>query len=386
MNKVFNNISATAAALLMASAAHSQTATPNPTGPLAKANIGPANAAGQFWTPERLKSARPLPVPQARQGMVSAAPPSALGAAAPVRNEGSPPTVQVAPRERRLFTPDKRSAVAPADAPVRPSAAGNLGACFTSTRVFPMFNGEAAEYSADRVFPYRAVGKLFFTANGAPFTCSAAVLQRRVVVTAGHCVHSGSPNGFYENFLFVPAYRDGVAPFGAWTWSNVIVAPAWANGGGMVPNPADYAMISFRDQRLEPDAPLSRLGDVAGWFGWQTGSLYPNHTSKIGYPCNLDDCEKMQNVMSASLRATDANTVEYGSDAREGSSGGPWIQNLEQVSLGGASGIDAVPNVLVGVTSYIYNDQLEKAQGSSVPDNRWIQLWKAICASSGNCN
>ncbi|MET0857795.1 MAG: hypothetical protein ABWY27_13655, partial [Telluria sp.] len=193
MNKVFNNISVTAAALLMASVAQPQT--PTQIGPLAKANVGPANAAGQFWTPERLKSAKPLPVPKAQQGMVSAAPPSALGVVAPVRNEGSPPTLQVVPRERRLFTPEKRSAVAPAEAPVQPSAAGNLGAYFTSTRVFPMFNGEAAEYSADRVFPYRAVGKLFFTANGAPFTCSAAVLQRRVVATAGHCVHSGSPNG-----------------------------------------------------------------------------------------------------------------------------------------------------------------------------------------------
>ncbi len=384
MNKVLNNISSTAAALLMASAAQAQSSTQ--IRPLAMANIGPANGASQFWTPERLQSARPVPVPQARQGMAALAQPSAQGAVPAVSNDGSPPTVQVTPRERRLFTPVKRPAAAPDDAPVRPSAAGSLGAYFTSTRVFPMFNGEAAEYSADRVFPYRAVGKLFFTANGEPFTCSAAVIERRVVATAGHCVHSGSPNGFYENFLFVPAYRDGVAPFGAWTWSNVLVAPAWANGGGLVPNPADYAMISFRDQRLEPGAPVSRLGDVTGWLGWQTGSLYPNHTSKIGYPCNLDDCEKMQNVMSASLRATDANTVEYGSDARQGSSGGPWIQNLEQVSLGGASGIDAVPNVLVGVTSYVYNDQLEKAQGSSVPDSRWIQLWKTICASSGNCN
>ena len=279
-----------------------------------------------------------------------------------------------------------KPAAGPASAPVRPSAAGTLGAYFTSTRVFPMFTGEAAAYSADRAFPYRAVGKLFFSANGEPFTCSAAVIQRRVVATAGHCVHSGSPDGFYEHFLFVPAYRDGVAPFGAWTWRNVLVSPVWATGSGMVPNPADYAMISFRDQRLNPDAPLARLGDVTGWLGWQTGSLYPNHTSKIGYPCNLDDCEKMQNVMSSSLRATETNTVEYGSDAREGSSGGPWVQNFEQVSLGGASGINAVPNVLVGVTSYIYNDEVEKAQGSSVLDGRWIQLWKAICASSGNCH
>jgi V8-like Glu-specific endopeptidase len=365
MNHVFKKISATAAACLLACAAHAQ------------------NGAAAYWTPERLKAARPLPLPRALPGTVPAAQPSASVAAAPILSAAGPPTLKAAPQERRLFTPDVKR---PAPAPVRPSAAGTLGAYFTSTRVFPMFEGDAAAFSADRVFPYRAVGKLFFTANGEPFTCSAAVIQRRVVATAGHCVHSGSPNGFYDNFLFVPAYRDGVAPFGAWSWSNLIVAPAWATGGGLVPNAADYAMIGFRDQRLEPGAPLSRLGDVTGWLGWQTGSLFPNHTSKIGYPCNLDDCEKMQNVMSASLRATDANTVEYGSDAREGSSGGPWVQNFESVSVGGAGGINAVPNVLVGVTSYIYNDEVKKAQGASIPDARWIQLWKAMCASSGNCN
>lgn len=370
MNHVFKKISATATALLMASAAHAQQRV----------------VTGEYWTPERLKAARPLPLPRALLGAVPAAQPSAQHAGAPVYSEGGAPRAQVQPRERRLFTPGPKPAPTPGSAPVRPAAAGTLGAYFTSTRVFPIFTGEAATYSADRVFPYRAVGKLFFTANGEPFTCSAAVIQRRVVVTAGHCVHSGSPNGFYQNFLFVPAYRDGVAPFGAWTWSNLIVAPVWATGGGLVPNAADYAMISFRDQRLDPDGPLVRLGDVTGWLGWQTGILFPNHTSKIGYPCNLDDCEKMQNVMSGSLRATASNTVEYGSDAREGSSGGPWVQNLEQVSLGGAGGIDAVPNVVVGVTSYIYNDVVEKAQGASVPDARWLQLWKAMCASSGNCN
>jgi V8-like Glu-specific endopeptidase len=380
MENKSNKIAAAAVGLLIACGAQAQG------GAAAPAAVGPAASGQEYWTAERFKAARPLPPPRASLGIAQAVRPSVQGAGVPVHSAGMPPSASVLPQERQLFTPAPRpQALQQGAAPVRPSAVGTNGAYFTSTRVFPLFTGEAAGYSADRVYPYRAVGKLFFSANGEPFTCSAAVLHRRVVATAGHCVHSGSPNGFYDNFVFVPAYRDGMAPFGTWKWSNVVVAPAWANGGGMVPNPADFAMISFRDQRLSPDSAPVRLGDVTGWLGWQTDSLYPNHTSKLGYPCNLDDCEKMQNVMSNSFRATESNTVEYGSDAREGSSGGPWVENLEHVSLGGGSGADAVPNTLVGVTSYIYNDAVEKAQGSSVPDSRWIQLWKTICASSGNC-
>ena len=66
----------------------------------------------------------------------------------------------------------------------------------------------------------------------------------------------------------------------------------WATGGGAVPNAADYAMIDFADQPVG-GAPVA-LGDVTGWLGWQTLSLAANHTSKLGYPCNLDSCQKMQ--------------------------------------------------------------------------------------------
>ncbi len=362
-------------ALLAASAwpAHAQD------GIVARSNIEAALGAPRYWTPERFKAARPLPMPRAPLGTAHATPASQF-AGAPVFSPGMPPAQATPVDGQRLFVPD---AVKSGAAAVHPGAAGKLGAHFTSTRVFPLFDEPAARYSADRAYPYRAVGKLFFSANGDPFTCSAAVIQRRVVVTAGHCVHSGSPGGFYQDFVFVPAYRDGEAPFRAWIWRNLVVTAAWSEGGGLVPNGADYAMIAFADQSLQPGAAVARLGNVTGWLSWQTASLYPNHTSKLGYPCNLDDCEKMQDVTSSSFRLAEGNSVEYGSDAREGSSGGPWVQNFAHVPVGGD---DNPVNAIVGVTSYVYNDEAEKLQGASIPDNRWIQLWKTICAPSGNCN
>jgi V8-like Glu-specific endopeptidase len=211
------------------------------------------------------------------------------------------------------------------------------------------------------------------------------VIQRRVVATAGHCVHSGTAAGFHSNWVFVPAFRDGVAPFKQWFWRYVITTGTWAGGGGGVPNAADYAMIEFADQSLTTGGPVVKLGNVTGWLGWQTLSLANNHTSKLGYPCNLDSCQKMQNVTSTSFRTTSPNNVEYGSDARGGSSGGPWVQNFATLAVGGGTGSNTGQNRVVGVTSYGYISTDPKVEGASILDSRWVDIWNTICARPGNC-
>jgi V8-like Glu-specific endopeptidase len=247
-----------------------------------------------------------------------------------------------------------------------------------------MFDGDAAQYSADRAYPYSTVGILFFTINGQPYLCSASVIQKRIVATAGHCVHSGTSRGFHSNWVFVPAFRDGTAPLLVWHWRAAIVTGTWATGGGGVPNAADYAMIEFGDQAVSKRT-LS-LGDVTGWLGWQTLSLSANHTSKLGYPCNLDSCQKMQDVTSGAFRNVAPNNVEYGSDALGGSSGGPWVQNFQVLQAGGGTGANTGSNRVVGVTSYIYVPSDPKVQGASILDNRWIGIFNALCGRvPGNC-
>jgi V8-like Glu-specific endopeptidase len=335
-------------------------------------------ALAAFWTPERFKAAKPLPLPQAKRNPTLQPEPARSDA----RAESSDPRAPVAglhPSAKQLFAPDTKNK------DVRsPGAVGSFGAPYTSSRVFPLFTGANAPLSADRSYPYITVGALFFSIGRDTYICSASVIQRRILVTAGHCVHSGDSSGFYSNWVFVPAFRDGTAPLQVWNWRAVAVTNTWATGGGEVPNAADYAMIELDDQTI--GGSTRALGEVTGWLGWQTLSLSRNHTSKLGYPCNLDNCNKMQIVTSQAFQNTAPNNVEYGSDAEGGSSGGPWVQNFQQLQPGGGSGANNGSNRVVGVTSYGYVPNDAKVQGGSVPDSRWISLFNFLCGRApGNC-
>ncbi|MGZ5199073.1 MAG: trypsin-like serine peptidase [Telluria sp.] len=345
-------------------------------------NNADAKAAAAYWTPERFRAAQPLPMPHVAPGTTTREEPSAAPEEKSLSSEPKAPTAQLRNTVRKLFTPD--ASAERSSEVVTPEAVGTFGAHYTSTRVFPQFTGTAAPFSADRAYPYITVGKLFFSIDGAPYVCSASVIQHRIVATAGHCVHSGTRAGFHSNWVFVPAFRDGTAPLLAWNWRAAIVTGTWASGGGTVPNAADYAMIEFGDQSIGRQT--FALGDVTGWLGWQTLSLSANHTSKLGYPCNLDRCQKMQDVTSGAFRNTSPNNVEYGSDALGGSSGGPWVQNFQVLPTGGGTGMNTGSNRVVGVTSYIYVPSDPKVQGASILDNRWVSIFNTLCGRvAGNC-
>lgn len=369
---------------LAAPAAHAQGE------PLMVTNPATAGRMPAYWTPERLKAAKPLPP---MLGDIVATNDAAVAVRGePEFRDGRPPARQFLVKPRQLYTPDRARSDDTAYDQVRtPRAVGTsgpYGGHYTSTRVFPMFAGANASFSADRSYPYITVGRLFFSLNGSPAVCSAAAIQRRIVVTSGGCVHrgSGGAGGFHSNFMFVPAYRDGTAPLLTWNWSAAAVHTDWANGGGDLRNPANYGMLEFADQRPPTGGAPVALGFMTGWLGWQTLSLDDNHTSKLGYACNLDRCEKMQNIMSGgAYYLAVPNLAAYGSDALTGSDGSAWVQNFQVLQAGGGSGLNAESNRVVGVTAG-YLPSPGQTQFASIPDGRWIAILNALCARrAGNC-
>lgn len=335
-------------------------------------------AVGSAWTAERFAAAQPMPLQEVDRSGLDGIPEAASAwlaeeSATGFSAEGRAPVVGVrADGTNRLFEAEDREmalAVEEDLGSVHESASGSAGGYFTSSRLVPT--------SADRSYPYSTVGKLFFHIPGkGDFYCSATVIRARIIATAGQCVHSGTTNpGFYDDFEFVPAYRDGVAPFETWQWEYVVVHNTWTGGKGTLPNAADYALIELEDRFI--NGATRKIGDVVGYLGYVIQKLRPNHAHMLGYPSNFDGGGKLHQVTAQALRAAKSSNVEYGSDMRGGSGGGPLIQDF---------GDNANLVKWIGTLSYYNTSAPVKVQGASIPDSRFTGLLNSACAHrAGNC-
>ena len=313
-----------------------------------------------FWTADRLLRARPMRllevrtvdlestrreagssgVEAQRSGVEDVEGASAVGAdeGRRARRSGSgrssPPRAGVAPRfGSQLFDPKLLSspryrvregrpstsrAVASAaggavegtggalGAPIVPANRGTFLLDFSSSRLVPE--------DARVVWPFSAVGKLFFSSGSSGFVCSAAVISSRVVMTAGHCVYDAVAGEFYTNFTFVPAYHRGEAPYGTWRPSFVATTDTWSNGGEEIPNDADFGVLVMNDQ----DG--MKIGNVTGWLGYKLNDLTPNQVKLLGYPANFDGGQRMHQIDSGAYECCFGRSAIYGSDMKGGPS------------------------------------------------------------------
>ena len=151
-----------------------------------------------------------------------------------------------AARVARYWTPARMRSARPLDLAVGGSGRGRLRIGRAET------TGASASFlavSTPEVPPYSFNGRIFIRRGKLAGFCSGTAINsptRQLVLTAGHCVNSGHEGGrpsVWSNYLeFVPAYNGGVAPFGAFVARrNTITAlTPWTQQG----NP-DYDMGAF---------------------------------------------------------------------------------------------------------------------------------------------
>jgi V8-like Glu-specific endopeptidase len=343
-----------------------------------------------YWNAERLKSAKPiLPTPGKvgpdglPEGSQLVSPqlriPSAAGKSE--KGEGGAPSIKLEPSAEKQLFPRQEGALSE-ETIVVPEMTSSFGAHFTTSRVFPD--------AILTVYPISAFGKLYFTdpKTNQNFQCSATVLRPRIIATAGHCVTHPSTNAaeryFYTNFLFIPAFNSGAAPFKTWTSSQQWVANAWYFSNGSVPNEQDVAMLIANDQVI--NGRVTKLGTVTGWVGYFTNQLANNNVTMFGYPCNLDACLREQYTNAQTFVSGGSNTYIYGSAMRGGASGGGWIQDFGVASASNPH-IDGLgTNYLVAVTSYGPIATEPKYLGASNLDARFLDVLNHACGSNpGNC-
>ena len=242
-------------------------------------------------------------------------------------------------------------------------------------------------------WPYRASGKLFFNSDGKSYICSASLIKRGIVVTAAHCVSEYGKNRFYTDFQFVPGYRDGAAPFGVWTASQVLVMADYLKGkkctNSVVCND-DIAVIVLAPQS-DPQYP----GSSTGWYGygWNGYGFAGTKTqiTQIGYPSCLDNAQLMERTDSYGVKnSSRRNNTQIGSLMCGGSSGGPWLINfgLRPVLTDTFDGLAAAENTVVGVTSWGYTTSEPKQMGASpFTSNNIVPLVDTACATfADRCN
>ncbi len=193
------------------------------------------------------------------------------------------------------------------------------------------------------IYPYTAVGRLFFRQYGVGYSCSAAVIKNRSIWTAGHCVHAGNnrADGWSTNVVFIPQYLNGGGPLGQWSVPVLWTTWDWYINGNPNGLDQDYAGGQVTDQG-QP------IGFYTGWLGFAWNQPYNQFYTAVGYPAGAPfNGLTMQQCQNWFARTGFGAPLTYSirCNMTGGSSGGPWITSF---SLGSAGAV----NYLNGNTSY----------------------------------
>jgi V8-like Glu-specific endopeptidase len=229
-------------------------------------------------------------------------------------------------------------------------------------------------------YPFRAAGRLFFNIPGESAWCTAGLITPGLIVTAAHCVANFGQQQFYSGWTFVPDYKNGNAPYGTYTAIQARVKISYYNGT----DPCEQSGVVCQDDvavillnKVNNQYP----GNVVGWFGYGWNGYSFNSQSQalitqLGYTENFVDgveyaldggnLQERTDSQGQTMSSLSNNTL-IGSLQSNGSSGGPWVVNLGQppVLTNINFGTAADHNIIVGVTSWGYNDPSVKEQGAS---------------------
>ncbi|WP_030193485.1 peptidase [Streptomyces sp. NRRL S-87] len=255
-------------------------------------------AAAGFWTPERMRSATPLDLVPAPGTRLRAA---GTSAAAPVT--------------------------------VAPTAASRTAA---SPTAFPQAGGPWTGSGA----VVKTSGRIFFTFQGRTASCSGDSVTSQngsTVITAGHCVkYQGA---WHTNWIFVPAYDNGSAPYGQWSATATFATDQWAASED----------INY-DVGLAVVAPLNgqKLGSVVGAQGLQFNGGYNKPMYAFGFPAAspYDGTRLIYCSGNSSKDFLFSKDHGLGCNMTGGSSGGPWFTSFNE---------SAGTGLQVSVNSFGYN-------------------------------
>ncbi|KOU75256.1 peptidase [Streptomyces sp. H021] len=266
--------------------------------------------------------------------------------------EATPLDVTAVPGAAR--TPVATSAVPTAVAPTAALSAA-------SPTAFPQAGGAWTGGGA----VVKTSGRVFFTMGGRTASCSGNSITSAngsTVMTAGHCVkYQGA---WHTNWVFVPAYNNGSAPYGQWSATKTFATDQWAASEDM-----------NMDVGLAVVAPLNgqTLSQAVGAQGVLFNGGYNKKMYSFGFPAAAPYDGTKLVYCSGNSGKDFLLTKDHGlgCNMTGGSSGGPWFQDFnEATGLGtqvsvNSFGYTFLPNRMYG--PYLGNEAkaaYDKAQVS----------------------
>ncbi|MEU2155624.1 peptidase [Streptomyces sp. NPDC019396] len=305
-------------------------------------------------------------------GLTTAATANAAGTTpAPVPARGTSAAEQQ--QARTFWTADRMRSATPLDLLLTPSQAKKLkapkqGATTTtiaSTAAAPTAFPQAGGAWTGGGAVVKTSGRVFFTFQGRTASCSGNAVTSQnasTVITAGHCVkYQGS---WHTNWVFVPAYDNGQAPYGQWTASKTLTTPQWE-----ATEDINY------DVGAAVVAPLNgqKLTAVTGAQGVQFNGGYNQKMYAFGFPAAAPYDGTKLIYCSGNSSKDWLFTQDHGiaCNMTGGSSGGPWFAGFnESTGTGLQASVNSfgyvfIPNRMFG--PYFGNDAkalYDKAQAS----------------------
>ena len=208
--------------------------------------------------------------------------------------------------------------------------------------------------SSDARLFYNTTGRAFWSVGGILRSCAASVVQSNtadLIVTAGQCVHDTKTNSslINGNWVFVPAYENGSAPFGIWPARRALTLRAWTQAADLNYDVAFVALSILKSRSIRATVGSQGIG-----FSQPRRAL----TYSVGYPLNTYGGQYLQ-LCSGKAQQSEwkqNNFVGQGLSCIMGSGGvgGPWLQSVNDATGRGvltslnSFTISDMPNIISG--------------------------------------
>jgi V8-like Glu-specific endopeptidase len=286
--------------------------------------FGNPGATRRAWTPERMRAARPAPMPTITAADLAGDRPAS----------GSPLLIGGSAGSEGY------------------SSTSGSSESWATRRPIPFTRTEVEDPSLPE---YAAHGVIFGTSSMGDFACSGTAItsdNKSVVWTAGHCLHYLGEMS--REVVFVPGYEketfgetdamEQTAPYGVWPAAELKVPTQWQT--------KENPLYDFGALSTSLNETGAALGDVIPTRGIAFNQHPTEALQSFGYPgmpSTKFDGEHLQTCVSQGSGRIWDGMVAMGCDMQQGSSGGGWVMRNEFVMSNVSGGNMRVwPNMAFG--------------------------------------